>query len=159
MRELGPLVRRDHDDLHYALRVLGDPVSPQPQMAVMLERLRSRFVAHAEAETLALGAMLDHVKPPPSLQFLISQVIASHLSQEIALAELVALRLGSAAFRERARYLRQLVVHHAEHEDACLQPALPDHLPREIYRTLVTSYVIERDRRLAGLEPSIARSA
>ena len=159
MLDLGHLVRRDHDDLHYTLRVLGDPATSAAQVAVMYERTRARFVAHTEAETLALGAMLEHARPAPSLYFLVSQVIASHLAQEAVLAELASLRRGSHAFRERAHYLRQLIVHHAEHEDACLQPALPDHLPREVYRVLATSYALERDRRLACFVPAIARSA
>jgi len=159
MLELGVLVRRDHDDLHYALRVLGEATSADASVVELVERVRTRFEAHTEAETLTLGTMLETSKPPPSMYFLVSQVIASHLSQETALAQMLANRIGSHGFRERARYLRQLVVHHADHEAACLHPALPDHLPREVYRTLATSYSLERDRRLAFLERAIACSA
>ena len=164
MRELGYLIRRDHDDLHLALRVLSES-SDDAQLAEKLERVRTIFPAHAEAETMALGAMLERNQPPPTLYFLVSQVIASHLTQESALAELVKQQLGTPAFRERARYLRQLMMHHADHEAACLHPALPDHLPREIFRTLGMSYAIERDRiiddqrKLACVEYAIACSA
>jgi hypothetical protein len=108
---------------------------------------------------MTLGAMLEQSRPPPTVHFLVAQVIASHLSQETALAQLLRQPPGTSAFRERARYLRQLLVHHADHEAACLHPALPDHLPREIFRALATSYTTERDRRLAFLERAIARSA
>lgn len=164
MLELSKLVARDHDDLNYALRVLADP-STTADLTAMTERVRSRFAAHAEAETAALGAVLERARPAPALYFLVSQVVASHLAQENVVAQLLSYRLGSAAFRERAQYLRQLVVHHAEHEAACLHPALPDHLPRPLYRTLATCYAVERARvlddyrKLACVEPLIARSA
>jgi len=159
MLELGSFVRQDHDDLHYMLRVLGDATTADTPVAELLERVRTRFEAHTEAETMTLGAMLEQSRPPPTLYFLVSQVIAAHLAQEAALAQLLRQQLGTTGFRDRARYLRQLVAHHGEHEAACLHPALTDHLPREIYRTLATSYTVERDRRLAFLERAIARSA
>jgi hypothetical protein len=164
MLELSWFVRRDHDDLNYALRVITESID-ECEVEQMLDRVRRKFPAHAEAEVMALGAMLERTQPPPSLYFLVSQVIASHLAQETVLAQLLAQELGAPSFRERARYLRQLMAHHADHEAACLHPALPDHLPRPIYRTLGTSYAIERDRilddqrKLACLEPVIARSA
>jgi hypothetical protein len=164
MLELCSLVRRDHDDLHYALRVMCESTD-ENELARMRDRVCRQFPAHAEAESIALGAMLERTRPSPKVYFLVSQVIASHLSQETALAELARQRIGSHSFRERARYLRQLVVYHADHEHACMHPVLPEHMPREIYRTLGTCYAIERDRileahrKLACLEPDIARSA
>ena len=151
MLELGSLVRRDHDDLHYALRVITEPLSDEAEVGVMLERLATAFPAHAEAETVVLAQMLGDSQPPPALYFLVSQVIASHLAQERALAELMAVSPRSPAFRERARYLRHLMVHHADHEAACLLPALPDHLPRDVWRGLATRYTAERERLLAEL--------
>lgn len=164
MLELGCLVQRDHDELHYVLRVLNES-SDEAQLFDKLERARTIFLAHAGAETMALGTMLEHNRPPPSLYLLVSQVVASHLTQESVLDELYNLRLGTPTFRECARYLRQLMTHHADHEAACLHPALPDCLPREVVRTLATSYAIERDgilddhRKLACLEPAIVRYA
>ena len=143
--ELSGLVRRDHDDLNYALRILAES-SDVSELERMVERVRAKFLAHAEAETMALSAMIELTQPPPAVYFLVSQVIAAHLAQETALTQLLGRRLGTPAFRERARYLRQLVVHHADHESACLHPALPDHLPRDIYRTLGTSYALEYNR-------------
>ncbi len=148
MIELSTLVRRDHDELHYVLRVLGEPMSDDAQVVGMLERVRVGFAAHAEAETLALGAMLEHAQPPPAVYFLVSQVIASHLAQEAVLGQLVTLRPRTPAFCERASYLRQLIVHHAEHEAACMHPALREHVPREVFRTLAIAYETERRRRL-----------
>jgi hypothetical protein len=148
MLELGSLVRRDHDDLHYALRVMAEPLSDEQHVIAMLERLIAVFPAHVEAETMALHAALDQCDAPPSLYFLVSQVVAAHLAQETALAELVRLRPSSSAFRDRARYLRHMMVHHADHEIACLHPALPDHVPREVFTRLAGAYTAERDRLL-----------
>jgi hypothetical protein len=150
MRELGSLVRRDHDDLHYGLRILGEATAADGPVITMLARVRSHFEAHTEAQTVTLGTMLEHAKPPPALYFMVAQVVAAHLAQETALAALVHQRIGSPAFRERARYLRQLVVHHADHEAACLAPALGEHLPRDIYRGLADGYTLERDRLLSA---------
>jgi hypothetical protein len=165
MLDLAQLVRRDHDDLNYALRVLSEPGTSEHDLVAMVERVRTRFAAHAEAESAALGAVLEQTRPSPTLYFLVSQVIAAHIAQETAVTQLLSYRVGTPAFRERAQYLRQLIVHHAEHEAACLQPALPDHLPRPIFRTLATCYAVERARvldehhKLACVEPLIARSA
>lgn len=148
MREIGSLIRHDHDDLHYGLRILAEAEAADARSIGMLARVRSQFEAHTEAETVTLGTMLAAEKPPPSVYFMIAQVVAAHLAQETALAQLVAQRIGSAAFRERAGFLRQLVLHHAEHEAACLLPALPEHLPRDAYRALATDYTCERDRLL-----------
>jgi hypothetical protein len=149
MNELGSLVRRDHDDLHYALRVMTEPLSDEKQVLAMLDRVRSMFPSHAEAEVAAFNAMLE-TQPEPVLYFLASQVIAAHLAQETVLDELVRLRPGTPQFRERAQYLRHLMVHHAEHEAACLHPALPDHLPHGVAATMAQNYSIERDRLLAA---------
>lgn len=163
--ELPGLVRRDHDDLNYALRVLAES-SDAKELERMVERVRAKFLAHAEAETMALSAMLELTQPPPAVYFLVSQVIAAHLAQESALTQLLSRRVGTPAARDRARYLRQLVVHHADHEFACLHPALGDHLPRGIYRTLGTSYALEFNRildeerkRACSDQVALARSA
>jgi hypothetical protein len=146
MQELGSLVRRDHDELHYALRVMAEPLSDESDVVAMLDRVRAIFPAHVEAEALALEAVLQDDQNPPLLYLLISQVIAAHLAQETAFAELLAQRPNTPAFRERARYLRHMMVHHADHEAACLHPALPDHVPRPIFRSLGDRYVDERHR-------------
>ena len=164
MLELAKLVARDHDDLNYALRVLSEPSTGASELAAMTERVRTRFAAHAEAEATALGAVIERARPAPAVYFLVSQVVASHLAQETVVLELLSFRAGSPAFRERAQYLRQLIVHHAEHEAACLHPALPDHLPLPLYRTLATCYAVERarvieDQRKLACAPVLARSA
>ena len=141
------------------------PVSGETVLVALCVGVRPRFAAHAEAEAAALGAVLEQARPAPALYFLVSQTIAAHLAQETVVTQLLSYRVGSPQFRERAQYLRQLIVHHADHEAACLQPALPDHLPRPIFRTLATCYAVERARvldehhKLACIEPLIARSA
>lgn len=144
--ELGSLVRRDHDDLHYALRVMTEPLSDEVHIVTMLDRVRKMFPAHADAETVALAKMLEQTQPPPSVYFLVSQVTAAHLAQEAVLTELVTLKPGSITFRERARYLRHLMIHHADHEATCLHPTLPEQLPRDLYSALGTAYLAERSR-------------
>ena len=157
MLELGSLVRRDHDDLHYALRVITEPLSDEVHVLDMLERVRALLPAHIEAEGMVLARMLGDHQPPPALYLLASQVMAAHLAQETVLAELAKLRLATPAFRERARYLRHLMVHHADHEAACLHPALPDHLPRPVHRALAEAYARERDRLLATTAAPLRR--
>lgn len=146
MLELGSLVRRDHDELHDALRLLGDGRDP-----TLLVRVQRGFEAHTEAQTVILGALLEHVRPPPSVYFLVAQVVAAHLAQETALAHLVAQPAGSPAFHERAQHLRRLCTHHADHEAACVLPALAEHVPRDDYRALAASYARERERVFAHL--------
>jgi hypothetical protein len=146
MLELCSLVRRDHDDLLYALRVMSEPLSDEAHVIAALDRLRIVFPAHAEAETIVLSNMLEHTRPPPELYFLVSQVVAAHLAQETAVAELVQLRPGTTTFRERARYARHMFVLHADHEAACLHPVLPDLVPREVFRGLAKTYALEWKR-------------
>jgi hypothetical protein len=162
MVELGSLVRRDHDEMHYALRVMGEPSSDDSVVRQALDRVRMLFPAHVEAEAAALGAMLAETLPPPpsAMYFLVSQVTASHLAQESALSELVMQRVGSPAFFQRARYARQLIVHHADHEAACLHPAVPDHVPREIVHRIAQCYSEQRAHLLEiYTRQAIARSA
>lgn len=145
MLELGSLVRRDHDDLLYALRVMSETLSDEVHILGMLDRIRTGLPAHVEAETVALARMLGDYQPRPSLYFMASQVTAAHLTQETALAELLALRPATPAFRERARYLRHLMIHHADHEAAFLHPALSDHLPHHAHHALAQMYTEHRD--------------
>src|SRR5688572_24715406 len=98
MLELASLVRRDHDDLHYALRVMAEPLSDPDQVAAMLDRVLAAFPSHVEAETVAFNALLL-TRPVPAMYFLVSQVIASHLAQETVLNELANLRPATPQFR------------------------------------------------------------
>lgn len=148
MTELGTLVRGDHDVLAHDLRVLADPASSSGQLSATLDRLVVTFPAHAEAECLTLDAMLDLVQPPPTVYFLIAQVVVAHLAQESALAALVRLQPGTPRFRASARLLGALVEQHADHEVACLQPALVDHVPRVMREQLAHAYSSERARSL-----------
>ena len=127
-----------------------------------MERVRALFPAHAEAEAFALGEMLSKSlpPPPPALYFLISQVTASHLAQETALKQLLEQRVGTRAFFERARYMRQLIVHHADHEAACLHPALLDHIPCDVFHRAAQNYADQRAHLLAlASRDELVRSA
>ncbi|MBA3393052.1 MAG: hypothetical protein H0T89_10430 [Deltaproteobacteria bacterium] len=148
MTELGTLVRGDHDDLTHALRVLADPMASAGQLSATLDHLVVTFPAHAEAECLTLHAMLEAVQPPPAVYFLIAQVVAAHLAQESALIALTRLQPGTPRFRDSAVLLGSLIQQHADHELACLQPALVDHVPRTMHEQLAHSYTSERARSL-----------
>lgn len=149
--EFGTLIGRDHEGLTSALRLIVGPVSEEAQLLALLESVRVGFAAHVEAECVVLHSMLEDVQPAPLLYFLVAQVVAAHLAQESALASLVAVRPGTAAWRERAKYLQRLIERHADHEAACLHPALPDHIPITACRNLAGSYDRERLRALAML--------
>lgn len=155
MTELGTLVRDDHDDLAHALRVLADPMASPGQLAATLDRLVVTFPAHAEAECSALHAMLELVQPPPAVYFLVAQVVAAHLAQESALATLLRRQPGTPRFRESAALLGALVQQHADHEVACLQPAIVDHVPRVMQQQLASAYTSERARSLELTEEAV----
>lgn len=96
--------------------------------------------------------MLEVVHPPALVYLLCSQVVAAHIAQRGALADVENTRRGSPAWRDRARHLRNLIAYHDEHESACVMPALRDYIPHPVYRTLAGSYATARLRAL-GTQP------
>jgi hypothetical protein len=146
MADVLALLRRDHDELERALAVMTAPGASDRELRDALEGVHVGLAAHAEAEAAILRSMLDVVHPPALVYLLCSQVIAAHLAQEGALVSLEKTRPGSEAWRERAMHLRNLIDHHAEHESACVLPALRDYLPPEIYGSLAGRYASARLR-------------
>jgi hypothetical protein len=144
------LVQRDHGDLQVELTRLLDPDATVSQLRSSLDGVRLGLSAHAEAEDIVLGRFSGMVV----LEGLVAQARAAHLSQEGALTALVSARPGSAAWRERAHRLRELVQRHAVQEEEALIPALRLHAPREIYESLAGAFATERLRQLAMLQPS-----
>ena len=144
------LLQRDHRDLQIELTRLLDPDATVSQLRSSLDGVRLGLTAHAEAEDIVLGRFCGMV----ALEMLVAQGRAAHLSQEGALSALVSARPGTAAWRERAHRLRELVEYHAVQEERSLVPALRLHVPLEVYESLAGAFATERLRQLATLQPS-----
>jgi hypothetical protein len=144
------LLRRDHSDLQKELTQLLDPTATIAQLRSALDGVRLGLTAHAEAEDIVLAPF----EVIPELQLIIEQARAAHLAQEGALSALVAARPGTAAWRDRAAHLRELVHLHAEQEIDHLLPALRQHAPEAAVANLAGAFATERLRQLAMLQPS-----
>ena len=144
------LLRRDHSDLQQELTQLLDPIATVPQLRSALDGVRLGLTAHAEAEDIVLGRF----ELIPSLGLAMAQARAAHLAQEGALAALVSARPGTSVWRERAYHLRELVRHHATHEEEILLPALKAHAPETDFAQLAGEFATERLRQLSMLQPS-----
>jgi len=144
------LLRRDHSDLQKELTRLLDPTATLAELRSSLDGVRLGLTAHAEAEDIVL-ARFELV---PALQVLLEQARAAHLAQEGALSALVTSRPGTAAWRDRASHLRELVHHHAAQEEEVLLPALRQHADAKDYSELAGAFATERLRQLAMLQPS-----
>lgn len=144
------LLRRDHSDLQKELTQLLDPTATIAQLRSSLDGVRLGLTAHAEAEDIVLARF----EVIPELQVIIEQARAAHLAQEGALSALVASRPGTAAWRDRAQHLRELVHHHAQQEADFLLPALRQHAPEQDVASLAGAFATERLRQLAMLQPS-----
>ena len=148
--DLLTLLQRDHADLQKELTLLLDPTATTAELRGSLDGVRLGLTSHAEAEDIVL-ARFEKISP---LDVLVAQARAAHLAQEGALSALVSARPGTAAWRDRAGYLRDLVQRHAVQEEQCLLPGLRRYLPREAYDTLAGAFATERLRQLAMLQPS-----
>jgi hypothetical protein len=142
------LLRRDHADLQQELTSLLDPEVSTHQLRTALDGVRLGLMAHAEAEDI----VLSRFEVVPGLQILVAQARAAHLAQEGALSALVTSRPGTAAWRDRAHHLRELVRTHAKQEEEALLPALREH--GADYAALAGRFATERLRQLAMLAPS-----
>ncbi len=144
------LLRRDHTDLQHELTQLLDPTATVAQLRSSLDGVRLGLTAHVEAEDIVL-ARFEIV---PALQGLLAQARAAHLAQERALSSLIAARPGTATWRDRAFHLRDLVHHHANHEEEVLVPAIRHHAGDQAFEGLAGAFATERLRQLAMLQPS-----
>jgi hypothetical protein len=144
------LLQRDHIDLQKELTQLLDPTSTVSELKGSLDGVRLGLTAHAEAEDI----VLTRFETIAALAVLVAQARAAHLSQEGALSALVSTRPATAAWRDRARHLRELVRYHAVHEEQLLLPALRVHAPRGMYDALAGAFATERLRQLSMLQPS-----
>jgi len=146
--ELMTLLRRDHADLELELTALLDPAATITELRTTLDGVRLGLTAHAEAEDIVLGRFESYAP----LAGAIAQARAAHMAQESALASLVTIPLGTAAWRDRVHHLRELVRCHSEDEERHLVPALRQHPD---YRKLAGDFATERLRQLAMLQPSV----
>lgn len=154
--ELGTLLRGDHFEIDRALRAVLAPTATETDLRTALDGLRLGFTAHAEAEAALLRPRLDRTRTPSALYFLIAQTFAAHLAQEQALAALCMARPGTPTWHDRATYMRELVRHHTDHEEACVMPALRDYVGAE-YASMAGDYATERLRALTRLAPVATR--
>jgi hypothetical protein len=111
------------------------------------------LTAHAEAEDIVLYAALVRANARDALESYVGQAREAHLAQEGALASLVFARPGTSTWRERARFLRDMVREHAAYEEDEVIPAILRHA-HDAYESLAGEFATERLRQLAMLQPS-----
>jgi hypothetical protein len=153
------LLRRDHAELVKALGVLASIGATDRELREALDAVRIGLAAHVEGEGAMLREALEREHPPAFVYLLCSQVLGAHLAQEGALHALERTRRGGPAMRERALHLRALIDHHADHEKACVVPALRDYLPTEAYAALAAAYASARLRALGTIPIAILDEA
>lgn len=152
MTDFLTLLRRDHHDLEVGLDDLLEAVT-LAQIRSALDGVRLGLTAHAEAEDIVLYGALQRVDARDLLEPYISQAREAHLAQEGALASLVCARPGTSTWRERARFLRELVREHAVIEEEIVVPAIRRYAP-EVYEELAGAFATERLRQLSWQQPS-----
>ncbi|HEU0036658.1 MAG TPA: hypothetical protein VFQ53_38860 [Kofleriaceae bacterium] len=145
------LVRRDHDELDQALRVMSESIASERELREAQEAVELGLAAHVEGEGRALRGVLELTQPPALVYLLCSQLMTAHVAQEAALVQLKQARIGTASWRERAAQLRALVRQHHAHEEACVLPALRDYVPRATYAGLAGRYATARLRSLGTI--------
>ena len=152
MTDFLTLLRRDHHDLDVGLDDVLEAAS-LAQIRSALDGVRLGLTAHAEAEDIVLYAALARVEERDLLEPYISQAREAHLAQEGALASLVCASPGTSTWRERARFLRELVREHAVIEEEIVVPAIRRYAP-DVYEELAGAFATERLRQLAWQQPS-----
>ena len=146
------LLHRDHDDLERGLEELLATSSVE-QLRCTLDGVRLGLVAHAEAEDIVLYQALARADASRTLAALVEDAHVQHVAQEAALGSLVCAPPRTAEWRDAARYLRDLVREHADHEEHRILPAIRELMPR-VYEALAGEFATERLRQLAQLQPS-----
>ena len=152
MTDFLALLHRDHHDLEVGLDDLLEAV-PLSQIRGALDGVRLGLTAHAEAEYVVLCAALRRIDDREVLEPYVGQAREAHLAQEGALASLVCTRPGTSSWRERARFLYELVREHALFEEETVARAIQRHAP-EIYEELAGEFATERLRQLSWQQPS-----
>jgi hypothetical protein len=152
MTDFLTLLRRDHHDLEICLDDMLEAVTIA-QIRSALDGARLGLTAHAEAEDIVLSAALQRIADRELLEPYIAGARDAHLAQEGALASLVCARPQTATWRERARYLRDLVRAHAYFEEEIVVPAIRRAAP-DVYAELAGAFATERLRQLAMQQPS-----
>ncbi len=147
------LLRRDHHDLERGIDELLDPGATVVEIRSALDGVRLGLTAHAEAEDIVLYHALMKCRDARDLESLVGAARAAHLAEEGALAALVCAPFGSATWRDRALYLRRLVVDHASWEEEHVLRRIRAVAP-EVYASLAGEFATERLRQLALLQPS-----
>jgi hypothetical protein len=148
--DLRALLLRDHRDLERGLDELVAAESLR-EIRTTLDGIRLGLAAHSEAEEIVLHHAATRCSQPDELRALVAKSCAAHRLQAAALGALLCEVPGSALWRDRARWLRDLVHEHDLAEERYLLHPL-----RELdgYRALAGEFATERLRQLSMLAPS-----
>jgi len=152
MTDFLTLLHRDHHDLDVGLDDVLEAASIA-QIRSALDGVRLGLTAHAEAEDIVLYAALQRAEDRDLLEPYVSQAREAHLAQEGALASLVCAHPGTSTWRERARFLGDVVTEHAVMHEDIVVPAMRRY-GREFYEEVAGEIATERVRQLSWQEPS-----
>lgn len=152
--DLLTLLGRDHQDIATGLAELARPATSIGQIRTTLDGVRLGLMAHAEAEDIVVYHALMRFTPSANLVNLIKAGHGAHVAQERALGALVSQKPCSLVWREKATQLRDLVVHHADHEEEVILPLLRAEAPAPVWRSLAGEFATERLVQLGMLAPS-----
>jgi hypothetical protein len=147
------LLRRDHEDLARGLEALLAPNASIAQIRTALDGARLGLTAHAEAEDIVFAHAVRQSSERRALNMIVDEASQSHKLQEVALASLVCAPLGTPAWYDNARWLRDLVNDHASYEEKYVLPEIRELAP-EAYEHLAGRFATERLRQLSMLAPS-----
>jgi len=150
--DLSTLLHRDHADLDLELTRLLDPTTDLAELRIALDGVRLGLTAHVEAQDIVLARFEDEPVLAPS----IAEAREAHAAQLARLTSLVAIPLGTRAWRAHVDHLRAIVRVHDSRER---ERAIPPLRARSGYGELAGRFATERLRQLAMLQPSVGHVA
>ena len=153
------LVRRDHDDLDHALRMMVDTATSLRELPDLLDVFRLALAVHYVAQARALDSLLRlPTRPPNALRSIIAQLRVEHATQQSAADELARIEPGTARWYDGVLQLRIAVLDHATRE-VYFRSSLEQHVPAEMRRMLAGRFATERLNVLATTSPlEVARN-
>ena len=157
--DFSSLVRRDHDDLDHALRVMVDTTTPRHDLDDLVDVFRLALAVHYVAEARALDTLLRlPTRPPNALRPIVAQLREEHAAQQAAADELARIEPGTGRWYDIVLQLRIDVLDHATRE-GYIRTSLEQHVPPELRRMLAARFATERLNVLATTSPlEIARN-
>lgn len=151
--DFGGLVRRDHDDLDYALRAMASTATPTSELDELLDVYRLALAVHIVAEARVLARIASHVtRPRDALRWALAQVEREHASQRVAAEELTRVAVGTPAWYDRVLRLRIELLDHATREEL-MHASLEHHVTTDNRRNLASRFATERLHVLSTTSP------